>query len=159
MGRGGTGPRSGERIRHMRTRQSIIDRIMAKVSPEPNSGCWLWTGSLSGGYGAFHNKRGTRRAHRLLFLLTGGEIPAGFDLDHLCRVRSCVNPQHLEAVTRTTNARRGDRRNGGDIAIYQRSKANCPAGHLYDQGNTYVDRHGHRRCRACAQRRDKERRA
>ena len=75
------------------------------------SGCWEWTGHLDAkGYGritlAF---LGERRAHRVSYRLVNGEIPAKFDLDHLCRNHRCINPLHLEAVTRSENVRRGIR--------------------------------------------------
>ena len=64
-----------------------------KVEPEPNSGCWLWTGYTNrDGYGCF---RRDLLAHRFAYELYRGAIPAGLTLDHTCRVRSCVNPAHL----------------------------------------------------------------
>lgn len=74
------------------------------------SGCWLWTGKKgSKGYGLVHvdAKAGTQQqAHRAAYELTIGTIPEGLELDHLCRVRPCVNPAHLEPVTRAENMRR-----------------------------------------------------
>jgi len=65
--------------------------------------CWLWTGPLNpGGYGT----NGGRLAHRVVYERLIGQIPAGLTLDHLCRVRNCVNPQHLEPVTIAENLRR-----------------------------------------------------
>jgi HNH endonuclease len=85
-------------------------RLQDWYSPEPNTGCWLWTGQLSDrGYPmtTYANKK--YRAHRLFYEQARGPIPAGMTLDHLCRVRCCVNPDHLEAVTQTENRRRGVR--------------------------------------------------
>ena len=86
------------------------ERFWAKVEPEPNSGCFLWTGFVSpSGYGIFRERyrgKGTG-AHRYAFEATRGPIPNGLNLDHLCRVRSCVNPDHLEPVTHQENVRRG----------------------------------------------------
>lgn len=77
---------------------------------EPGEGgCWLWKRSKDkDGYGwsSFENK--THQAHRLSYQLVNGEIPDGLHLDHLCRVRHCVNPDHLEPVTPRENLRRGD---------------------------------------------------
>lgn len=84
-----------------------IERFMRHVRIEP-SGCWLWTGSLwGGGYGQFKNAR-SRYAHRFAYEHFVAPVPRGKDLDHLCRVRRCVNPEHLEVVTRRENLLRGD---------------------------------------------------
>ena len=72
--------------------------------------CWLWTGFISShGYGGAVNKKlcDERSAHRAAYVLVRGPIPKHLELDHLCRNRACINPWHLEAVTRTINARRG----------------------------------------------------
>lgn len=89
--------------------------LSSRYIPEPNSGCWLWLGELnSAGYGRISqgsNHNGTRvrsLAHRVSYELAKGPIPEGLELDHLCRVRCCVNPGHLEPVTRSENNRRGD---------------------------------------------------
>ena len=89
---------------------SLIDRFMAFVIPEPNTGCWLWVGGGNGkGYGKFRPESSGRnmRAHRFAYEHFVGKIPAGMQLDHLCRVRCCVNPQHLEPVTCRENIIRG----------------------------------------------------
>lgn len=86
-------------------------RLERHFIPEPNSGCWLWVGSVTGpGYGQISNpdRRGKPLlAHRVSYELHVGPIPEGFDLDHLCRVRCCINPRHLDPVTRRENLRRG----------------------------------------------------
>ncbi len=89
-------------------------RLQTKFTPEPNTGCWLWTASIDeGGYGFLHvgtKREGTARmarAHRVAFELLRGAVPEGLVLDHTCRVRSCVNPQHLEPVSFADNIRRG----------------------------------------------------
>jgi HNH endonuclease len=73
------------------------------------TGCWLWQGATWGnGYGKTSTKiHGTRLAHRALYIEHIGPIPKGQDLDHLCRVHKCVNPKHLEPVSRSTNLVRG----------------------------------------------------
>jgi hypothetical protein len=97
--------------------------------------CWLWLGHIDQfGYG----KRKRRGAHRTIYEELVGPVADGFELDHLCRVKSCVNPEHLEQVTHLENIRR--RYVGYDT---------CSQGHLYDDGNTYIRPTGHRDCRAC----------
>jgi hypothetical protein len=87
----------------------LADRFHEKYTPEPNTGCWLWTASLNnGGYGKLSVSRSYWvEAHRVAYELYKGPIPGGKCIDHLCRVRSCVNPDHLEAVTLSENIRRG----------------------------------------------------
>lgn len=126
--------------------RNIVDRLVEKISPEPFSGCWLWTASVNNqGYGVIgrggHNG-GMALAHRVMYLATYGSISEGLILDHLCRVRSCVNPKHLEAVTYKQNSQRG---NGGKNWA---AKTHCPQGHAYTAENTYLYR-GRRSCRAC----------
>jgi hypothetical protein len=118
---------------------------MNKVLPEPNSGCWLWTAVVSNdGYGQFgvgNRATGFRmaKAHRVSYELFVGPIPEGLQLDHLCRVRCCVNPRHLEPVNNRENALRGTR-----------LKQHCPKGHEYSGANLYVNPNtGHRFCKQC----------
>ena len=135
---------------------SIIDRFMKFVSPEPMSGCWLWTGNVDrGGYARFNIPAEPRwklaSAHRTSYEIFKGPIPEGLDIDHLCRVRCCVNPAHLEAVTTQENVIRGVRAGAG-VAISsaraaEKKLANdkCPAGHAYDR---YYEK-GAKRFRYC----------
>lgn len=70
-------------------------------------GCWVWTGSTnSRGYGQITINKKSKKAHRVMYELIRGTIPDGMELDHLCRVKSCVNPEHLEAVTHSENIKR-----------------------------------------------------
>lgn len=79
-------------------------RFWPKVDKNGPNGCWLWTGALNpAGYG----KYGDGLAHGAAFRLSGGVKPDGMELDHLCRVRHCVNPEHLEPVTHLENMQRG----------------------------------------------------
>lgn len=124
---------------------SLVVRILANSTPEPNSGCWLWTGHAKpNGYGTLGIKRDgrwfTAHAHRVSYEQFVGVIPAGTDLDHKCRLRCCVNPDHLEAVTRSVNLRRSP------LMSRQESKDTCPRGHKYSGSNS----RGQRICAICA---------
>jgi hypothetical protein len=107
--------------------------------------CWLWTSSIDrGGYGQFDLGNKSTIAHRWAYEFCVGDIPEGLDLDHLCRVRHCVNPDHLEPVTRSENMRRSP------IAIsgINARKTHCKRGHEFTPENTYRDSRG-RKCREC----------
>lgn len=81
-----------------------IERCLEKIMPVTESGCWLWTHGLDvGGYAKFFDGKRSVSGHRYLYEHLVGKIPDGFELDHLCRVRCCVNPRHLEPVTRSEN--------------------------------------------------------
>lgn len=111
-------------------------------------GCWLWKASKLKGYGLFEFA-GMRRAHRVAYTFLVGPIPVGLQIDHLCRVRNCVNPRHLEAVTQQENIRRGDA--GG----YLKRRTQCKNGHTFTPENTYLAPDGHRNCRVCRRAYDK----
>jgi hypothetical protein len=112
-------------------------RFWAKVAI---GDCWEWTGAKSNGYGVAWVDGHLQRPHRVVYEGLVAPVPAGMDLDHLCRNRSCVNPDHLEVVTRRENVRRGSR--------HAQPKQACPQGHPYDDTNTYLY-DGRRYCRAC----------
>src|SRR3990167_10136851 len=89
-------------------RRPDTERFLERIVPEPNTGCWLWTGGLgSHGYAQFwfNNQQGL--GHRWSYKYFRGPLLPGYTIDHLCRVRSCVNPHHLEQVTYQTNILRG----------------------------------------------------
>ena len=124
-------------------RPEWFPRFESYISHEALSGCWLWTGSENfGGYGRFylHNKKFA--AHRTSYELFKGPIPGGLQLDHLCRVRCCVNPDHLEIVTGAENMRRGFSPSGINA-----KKTHCHRGHPLS-GDNIVGTRG-RDCREC----------
>lgn len=85
----------------------MSERLLARVQHDAN-GCWVWTGSLlADGYGNLRDGAKVKRAHRVSYETFVGPIPGGLEIDHLCRNRSCINPDHLEPVTRAENQRRG----------------------------------------------------
>lgn len=95
----------------MRGHPTFAERFWAKFDRDPVTGCWDWTAAVdpATGYGKVHIAPGaTANAHRAGYELLVGAVPDGLDLDHLCRNRRCVNPAHLEPVTRQENLLRGD---------------------------------------------------
>lgn len=101
--------RNGTQPTHrLRPDVPVAERFLAKVAVDADSGCWLWTGSINNhtGYGRFHFQGTGRDAHPIAYRLFVGEVPDGLELDHLCRVRHCVNPEHLDPVTHAENMRR-----------------------------------------------------
>lgn len=124
-----------------------IDRILANITMEPNSGCWIWMKS--------HNKKfyGTigiggggkqKYVHRIAYEHFVGPIPAGMVLDHKCRVTLCCNPAHLRPMTIFENA------SLGDPNAWMRKRAHCPNGHTYTDETTARTPTGGRRCLTCA---------
>lgn len=141
-------------------RQTLEQRLWAKVDKRGPDECWPWMASKdAGGYGLIGAWGSTRRAHRVAYTLEVGPIPEGLHLDHTCHGRSdcragrdcphrgCVNPSHLEPVTNAVNAERG---NG---ALFQTSKTHCPRGHEYSLENTRLrlvrGKYIGRNCRTC----------
>lgn len=122
--------------------ERLPDRFWVKVE-EDDSGCWLWNAATSVGYGRFKFAGRLGLTHRIAYEVLVGEIPAGLDLDHLCRHRACCNPKHLEPVTHRENTIRGT-----GFAAISASRTHCPQGHVYDAENTIRYR-GARYCRAC----------
>lgn len=107
--------------------------------------CWLWDGAPSRkGYAQFRNAEGRQLpVHRYSYELCVGPVPAGMQLDHLCRVHHCVNPEHLEPVTPRENLMRGQ-----TLAAANAAKTACKRGHPYTPENTY-EHSGRRHCRPC----------
>jgi hypothetical protein len=122
-------------------REKAISAIAKRVRIEPSTGCWLWTLCLDlGGYGTTSHYGLTWRAHRLSYEAHVGPIPDGMVIDHLCRIRHCVNPAHLEPVTSAENIRRGE--------TGAKPKDICKRGHLFSEHGE-ITRKGHKRCKAC----------
>lgn len=103
-------------------------RFMSKIVKAND--CWLWQGPLDkDGYGTFYLRRRGRRAHRVGWYLMHGEIPEGLVVNHVCRNRHCVNPQHLELIT----ARENSLKDSKSVGAINARKTHCPQGHPYDR--------------------------
>lgn len=112
---------------------------------DKSDGCWHWRSAMdTNGYGLLSVGGKTTKAHRFAYELLVGHIPDGLVIDHLCRNRSCVNPDHMEPVTNDENLRRG---NGRDVS--QGRRGICHAGHPYSIENTYTNPLGRKVCRTC----------
>lgn len=121
--------------------EAMVDRLMAKVEFD-ESGCWLWTAATQrSGYGYMRDaNRRMRVARRLAWEASVGPVPEGQVLDHLCRTRACINPDHLEPVTERENILRGVAPTAQNAR-----KTHCPRGHVHDA----VDSRGRRICTIC----------
>lgn len=131
-------------------------------TPGPHA-CWPWVGKIDRhGYGALgarvEGHKRTLRAHRVAYELLVAPIPEGLVIDHLCRVRHCVNPSHMEPVTVRVNTQRGNAGKSSTkppgwmpvLAQRQIAKTHCDNGHEFTPENTYLRRGKWRACRACA---------
>lgn len=124
-----------------KAKRPVMDRLLDRISLA-DSGCWIYPTTTDSGYGVIGlGGRGgaTAKTHRVAYEHISGPIPDGMDLDHLCRVRACCNPAHLEPVTRQTNLLRGARKT---------EQTHCKSGHEFNAVNTRTST-GRRVCRAC----------
>ena len=130
------------------TVQRDIDRFWAKVIIDCACDCWVWVGARTeGGYGQFRvgGRRGqVKLAHRLAWETWRGPIPPELQIDHLCRVRACVNPAHMEPVSQRVNILRGT----GYTARSAR-RTECPNGHPHSEETNGFTGRGKRYCKTC----------
>lgn len=127
--------------------QLLLERYWSRVDKAAPNGCWEWTGALfHGGYGRFKAAGRDTVAHRWAYELAGKRVAPGLQLDHLCRNRKCVNPEHLEAVCGRTNVVL----RGKTITAENHQKTHCVRGHSLSGPNLLIGRSGTKRiCRAC----------
>ena len=131
-----------------------MDRFWIKVDKTPETGCWHWTSTITTeGYGQFWFNRRPRLAHRFAYEMMVGPIPEGLVIDHLCRVRHCVNPSHMEPVTPAENNARGL-----SLSAANARKTHCKHGHPFTVDNTRFTPAGDRECLTCRRRIDRDRR-
>lgn len=136
-------------------RLDAVTRFWIKVNKDgpipqcrPNLGpCWIWTaGCGSQGYGIHWVDGKKISSHRYSLQLAGINIPERMQPDHLCRIRRCIRPSHLEVVTHRENLLRGE-----GFAATNAKKTHCPRGHSYSGYNVIINKRRHlRSCRICA---------
>lgn len=131
------------------TFERSIKRLADSYGIDEETGCWLWLSDaqLRAGYGRFYFDGRRHQAHRFVYELLVGSVPEGMELDHLCRIRRCVNPAHLEPVTGRVNILRGVSPSAVNAA-----KSHCSRGHELTGDNlvaSFLQQTGGRRCRIC----------
>ncbi len=135
----------------------IIDRLRRSIAIDEN-GCWIWTlARASNGYGLIG--RGGHYGlkalvHRVAYEELVGPIPKGLTIDHLCRVRACCNPEHLEPVSMRENLMRGE-----TLTARKAQQTHCIHGHAFDAVNTARRPNGTRSCRTCGAERARRKKA
>lgn len=134
---------------------STFEEKLSIIEGAPDA-CWLWIWCIDRyGYGVASVNGNQMRAHRAAFEARRGEIPHGLTIDHLCRVRNCVNPVHLEPVSRGENVLRGE-----GLAATNARKTHCHRGHEFTPENTYAFTNSRGRpardCRICKKERKRQ---
>lgn len=125
-------------------RLEAIARLRSRYVVDSVTGCWVWTNGLKkAGYAGLLFRGAFYYGHRFSYLIHVGPIPEGLHIDHLCRNRACVRPDHLEAVTCRENILRGE-----GLAAANAGKTHCKRGHAFTEDNTKLTARG-RTCRTC----------
>lgn len=132
----------------------LRDRLIAKIKVNEITGCWEWTGyKMPNGYARIGIGQKGHYAHRVSYETFVGPIPPRLTVDHLCRVRHCINPSHLEVVTNRVNILRGN-----SPSAEQARWTHCRNGHALTGDNLSVSKNGKRRCVACNRKWHRQRR-
>lgn len=127
--------------------RTLGQRFLDKIGPRANDRCWHWLGAKgSNGYGQMWVIDHKEQAHRISYWLFVGPIPAGATVDHICKVKDCVNPKHLRTMTMLENVMDGCK---------NLKKTHCPKGHPYG-GKNLIRYKTFRYCRTCKNVRDRE---
>jgi hypothetical protein len=136
-----SGTVAGEPLRYISNhhRRKTVDEYYIEEDRGYKTPCWIWTGTTRHGYGRIYREGRLQEAHRWYYEQANGPIPEGLQINHLCRVPSCVNPDHLEPVTRAENVRRGYEAN---------PVTHCRRGHEFTPENTILVPGG-KMCRIC----------
>jgi|JI9StandDraft_1071089.scaffolds.fasta_scaffold336360_1 hypothetical protein len=128
-----------------RDKESLKNKLNDKSVYEPNTGCQFWLHDfVTGGYGRSCVGRTKVLAHRLSYVLYNGEIGEGLTIDHKCNQPSCINPNHLQAITMRENTLRGT-----SFSAVNSKKTHCSRGHEYTEETIFRYRDGRRECKIC----------
>lgn len=136
-------------VHFLKGEKSLLARFLRNAEMNYATGCWIWKGKLKYGYGRIHfggRKGESKLAHKIAYEMLIGPVPTGLELDHLCRQRSCCNPEHLEPVTHAENCRRGI--SSLITKARHKAKTHCKFGHEFTEQNTYRRLRG-RACYTC----------
>lgn len=122
-----------------------VSKLLTSIKKQKN--CWLWKGKISDkGYGIISYKSKNRRAHRVSYVLIGKKsLTPGLELHHKCRNRNCINPDHLEELTRKEHACK----DGYGFGKFNAQKKVCIRGHPFAGDNLYITSKGYRQCQTC----------
>jgi hypothetical protein len=133
--------------------QRFWEKVYLKDPIFPENGNMLWLGAKDrGGYGLFKADGRSNKAHRWIYERLRGPVPPGFELHHLCGIRHCVNPDHLDVVIRKEHQNRHDK----NIATINWKKTHCKNGHEFTPENTYWTPDGRRDCRICRRQHERQ---
>lgn len=131
-----------------------IELLLAKASRDPDTGCWGWTAATDyKGYGKLGWRGRTSLAHRVAWEVFRGPIPPDMQLDHLCRTRCCINPDHLRVCTNRENVLCGI-----GVTARNATATHCPRGHALSGDNLYLQDRTKRSCKTCRTARNRIRR-
>ncbi len=124
--------------------KSILEAFLSKIIIV-KSGCWVWIAFCNNkGYGQFNFNKKNARAHRFIYEYFYDRICSDLTIDHLCKVKNCVNPNHLEEVTNRENNLRSN-----SIGGINSRKTHCNKGHPLSGENLRIENYGGRRCKTC----------
>jgi hypothetical protein len=138
------------------TKEWLMTCVVSVDGPIADSSCWIWTGTRHLGYGVYYKDGRTLKAHRLAFTLFRGDIPPGSDSHHRCKNRACVNPWHIDILTKAQHSGLHGHLKGRN---QHKGKTHCGNGHAFTPDNTKLvtdNGYTYRRCKTCDKKKKSE---